>query len=229
MSERKYITTVLFDLDGVIIDSNKAIVRSWRAAAKQYGYVVDDDMVRKFIIGASPEYTLDNLFPKESQVTKRVIHRLVNKMEEEEDCPLIPGVDVLLNALCHFDLNLGIVTSSWPRKISHVLRGNNFNMFSYIVSRDDVCHGKPSPEPYLRAIEHFNSHPKETLVFEDSLHGIASAIGAGAKCIAIGNDIGSDCVIPKVADFRYLNVTNNEPDYSFYKTDFGIRILKFSH
>lgn len=225
MNEKMNITTILFDLDGVIIDSNEVIVRSWRSAAADYNYIINDDEAEQFIIGASPEYTLDNLFSNENNKTREAIHNIVSKLEEESYYSLIPGIDVFLKNICGFNLNIGIVTSSWPEKIHNVLRGNDLHMFSHIVSRLDVCKGKPSPEPYCTAINHFNSNPKETLVFEDSVHGITSAIQAGAKCIAIGNNDNLNYEISKVTDFRSLKITNDEPDYFFPNTDFGIKIL----
>ena len=228
MKIKKNITTVLFDLDGVIIHSNEIILHSWRAAAEKYHYTITDEMAGKFIIGASPEYTLDNLFPNEDRQTKLAMHNIVNQLEEESDYSLIPGVDSFLNQLGNYHVKIGLVTGSWPEKINNVLRKNLLNMFTHIVSRNDVIKGKPFAEPYCVAIRFYNSNPKETLVFEDSANVIQSALSAGDECIAIGNNIQLGKAIHRVCDFRYLEITNNDPDYHFNDSDFGIKILNNS-
>ena len=97
-------------------------------------------------------------------------------------------------------------------------------MFAHIISRDDVTKGKPDPEPYLTAISRFGSRAEQTLVFEDSGHGIAAALGAGAKCIAIHNE-AQKYDVPAVADFRQLCVTSDEPEWRFLDSPFGIKVV----
>ncbi|HAT4013277.1 TPA: HAD family phosphatase [Citrobacter freundii] len=217
-------TTFLFDLDGVIVDSGKTIVEAWKMAAQKYGYVISDELAKRFIIGASPEFTLAMLFPRENTQRRRIIHRLVDQWEEKADYALIPGVMVFLKALSRHNVNIGLVTSSWSEKIDNILNKHQLHMFAHIISRDDVTKGKPDPEPYLTAISRFGSRAEQTLVFEDSGHGIAAALGAGAKCIAIHNE-AQKYDVPAVADFRQLCVTSDEPEWRFLDSPFGIKVV----
>lgn len=218
-----FISTILFDLDGVIIDSNDVIIRAWRYAAGKFGYSISDEMVDKFIIGASAKYTLSKIFPEAGPQQHQKIHRLVDQFEQQAECTLIPGVEGFLRKLTGYSVNIGLVTSSWPDKINHVLKEHHLDMFRHIVSRHDVSRGKPDPEPYITAIEKFSCRAAETLVFEDSTHGITAALSAGTDCIAIGNTSQID--LPYVEDFNHLVITDEKPIWLFKESRFGIGIL----
>lgn len=73
------IKAVMLDLDGVIIDSNPAIVNAWVTTAKEYGYQLTNEEVKKYIIGASAEYTLGNIFQKENSAVRKDIHKKLIK------------------------------------------------------------------------------------------------------------------------------------------------------
>lgn len=217
-------TTLLFDFDGVIIDSDSIIIEAWRMAAQKYGYIISDEMAKRFIIGASPEFTLAMLFPRENTQQRKIIHHLVDQWEEKADYTLIPGVTTFLEALNRHSVNIGLVTNSWPKKIDNILNRYRLDMFAHIISRDDVTKGKPDPEPYLAAISRFGSRAEQTLVFEDSCNGIAAALGAGATCIAIGS-AEQQYGVPAIADFRQLFVTSDEPEWRFLDSPFGIKLV----
>lgn len=217
------ITTILFDLDGVIIDSNNVIIRAWRYAADKFGYDISDKMVDSFIIGASAKYTLSKIFPEESPQQQEKIHRLVDHFEQQDKCSLIPGIEVFLRKLASHQVNIGLVTSSWPDKINNVLTDHHLDMFRHIVSRHDVSRGKPDPEPYITAIKKFGCRAKETLVFEDSAHGITAALSAGTNCIAIGKTTQNN--LPYVEDFNHLVITDQKPIWQFKESRYGIGIL----
>lgn len=220
-SEPKWINTILFDLDGVIIDSNEAIVNAWKTTAREYGCDISPEQIEKYIIGASHKYTLENIFPHFTAETRALIHRKVDQREAEAECVLIDGLKSLLFQLKSCPLNIGIVTSSWPEKINNVLDQHNLHIFSCIISRHDVVRGKPDPLPYTTAIERFNTRPEQTLVFEDSDNGIISALTAGANCIAINNTNNRD--ILSVRDFNSLAVDDEQLSYRFLDSTLGLR------
>lgn len=217
----KKIDAVLFDLDGVIIDSNKAIISAWLTTAEEYGYSFTQAEVDRYIIGASHLFTLDNLFPDRSDSEKKVIHSKVDQREEEAIYRTIDGVEKFIYRLRNFDVKVGLVTSSWPEKIKNVMEQHNLN-FDCIVCRNDVQRGKPDPQPYQLAMEKLAIAPENCLVFEDSDNGIYSAVAAGANCIAVKNDHFSH--IPYIEDFNQLCIDDREFSYQLANANKGIAI-----
>lgn len=214
------IKAVMLDLDGVIIDSNPAIVNAWVTTAKEYGYQLTNEEVKKYIIGASAEYTLGNIFQKENSAVRKDIHKKVDKREEQANYILINGVKDFIRGVFSHNIKVGIVTSSWPEKIANVIRQHNLHFFSAIVSREDVTHGKPDSEPYLLAMHKLGVEPEHSLVFEDSNNGISSATDAGALCISVNNPSSG---MPDIRDFTNVRTSDN-PHYYFYASRFGIEI-----
>ncbi|WP_380180041.1 HAD family hydrolase [Kalamiella sp. sgz302252] len=217
----KIISAILFDLDGVIIDSNAVITNAWVVTAMEYGYQLDKEDIDKYIIGASATYTLDHLFAKETERTRTEIHHKVDKREEQASYVLIKGVRDLIVTIARHKIKMGLVTSSWPAKIANVIHQHDLDYFSTIVSRNDVVNGKPNSEPYILAMRNLCVEPGQTLVFEDSINGIRSATDAGALCISVNNPASN---IPDINDFTCVKVSDR-PQYPFYSSSYGIEIM----
>lgn len=216
---------VLFDLDGVIIDSNPAIINAWTSISEEYGYTLTRADVERFIIGASYEYTMRNLFPGMAPDVKSVFHSKVDELEQDAWCDLIPGVASFIEDLKSCNIKTGLVTSSWPEKINRVLQQHNLDGFDTIVSRNDVLRGKPDPLPYLVAMEELHLKPQNCLIFEDSDNGIRSALSSGAHCIAIDNDFNN---LVSVKDFTELEISTEDLIFTFSSGEKGIRLYKTS-
>lgn len=216
---------VLFDLDGVIIDSNPAIINAWTSVSEEYGYTLTRVDVERFIIGASYEYTMRSLFPGMAPDVKSVFHSKVDELEQDAWCDLIPGVASFIEDLKSCNIKTGLVTSSWPEKINRVLQQHNLDGFDTIVSRNDVLRGKPDPLPYLVAMEELHLKPQNCLIFEDSDNGIRSALSSGAHCIAIDNDFNN---LVSVKDFTELEISTEDLIFTFSSGEKGIRLYKTS-
>lgn len=140
--------------------------------------------------------------------------------ENSADYDSIPGVSQLILALAAINIRVGIVTSGWREKIDKIMAMLNIqNCISVIVERNDVARGKPFPDPYLLGAKRLMLSPSETLVFEDSISGITSAVKAGAYCVAIGDtgliQYGAQTAI---ADFSKVKVLSDE-DYAILLDD----------
>lgn len=225
MSYRMIIDTLFFDMDGVIVDSNPAIIQAWSETRKEYGYAVPNQIeITNYILGASHHYTLAHLFPNESDMEKQIIQSKVNKREERIDCDLIAGVKTFLYQLKQKPIKLGLVTGSWPEKIHHVLTRHQLELFDCIISRQDVAKGKPDPQPYLLAMHRLNALPEHTLVFEDADNGIQAALAAGTHCIAVNNHNHSELL--SINDFTDCSIGDQQPVFCFNNSQEGIRIRK---
>ncbi|MEU7580344.1 HAD family phosphatase [Streptomyces sp. NPDC041068] len=209
-SRRIRIAAVVFDMDGVIVDSGPVIENAWSEVSRRHGRVLTPMDITNFVHGRPGSETVRFLFPDRSDSDRKAIWSEVDKVEEESECSAIPGVVDLLTGLSRLGVDVGLVTSSWPRRIEFVLDHLDVTgIFKVSVNRNDVSRGKPNPDPYLTAFERLGVDPERVLVFEDSDAGVRSAVGAGATCVGVGDaglvDVGA---ITSVPDFTGLSTAD---------------------
>ncbi|MEI9482956.1 HAD family phosphatase [Enterobacter cancerogenus] len=203
-----YFSAVLFDMDGVLIDSNSVIERGWREAAEIFGKTISLEDMIKHIHGQPGPHTIQALFSDLPVEAQRKIQAHIIHVENTAEYDPIPGVAELISSLHTAGIRIGIVTSGWREKIDRVTAMLEVqNCISVIVERDDVKKGKPFPDPYLLAAERLSTPPEKIIVFEDSKSGVTSAVSAGTCCIGIGGveliTNGARLVIP---DFTGVEV-----------------------
>lgn len=199
---------VLFDMDGVLIDSNAVIERAWCEAAKMYGREIGDEDIIKHIHGQPGPHTIRALFNDLPLFDRQKVQEHIIYVENTASYEAIPGVAELITSLTEVGITVGIVTSGWREKIERVIEMLHIqSCISVIVERDDVARGKPHPDPYLLAAARLGIPANQTVVFEDSRSGVTSAVAAGAYCVGIGGDdllpYGAMLTIP---DFRGVRV-----------------------
>src|SRR5262249_36085409 len=125
---------------------------------------------------------------------------------EAEPAPLLPGVCALLDRLDARAIPKGIATSSALEHVERVLGPHGLReRFAFLVTCNDVTHGKPHPEVYEKAAAHFGCEPAQMIVFEDSPNGLRAAKAAGARCIVVphsrtpAHDLAlADAIIPSL-------------------------------
>ncbi|WP_315707911.1 HAD family hydrolase [Brenneria uluponensis] len=208
------VAAVLFDMDGVLIDSRAVIEQGWCEAAMMYGRQITEEDIMKHIHGQPGPHTIRALFhdlplSDQAKVQAHIIH-----VENTADCEPILGVAQLIASLGAAGIPLGIVTSGWRLKIDRVIALLQAQPYiSVIVERDDVTRGKPYPDPYLLAAERLGLPASKTVVFEDAKSGVTSAVAAGAYCVGIGDEdllpCGAKFILP---DFRDMKVLTNGAD-----------------
>lgn len=206
-------SAVLFDMDGVLINSREAIATAWGNVAREQGVALDANCLRDHVHGRPGSYTLDYLFSHLSPEHCQTIKQRVDALEESADCPLVPGVADLVRQLLCLDVPLALVTSSWPARIRHVLHHHDLQAaFRSVVSRDDVVCGKPAPDGYRLAAVQLAVPIAQCLVFEDSLSGVQAACQAGAACVAIGDEGGLSAVGAAWTsqDFRDMRIVRED-------------------
>ncbi|MFY9996708.1 MAG: HAD family phosphatase [Leclercia sp.] len=203
------ISAVLFDMDGVLIDSNAVIERAWREAAEMTGKRLTEDDIVKHIHGQPGPHTIQALFSELTLDDQQNVQAHVIHVENTADYDPIPGVAQLILSLHSAGICVGIVTSGWREKIDRVLAMLKVqHCISTIVERDDVLRGKPFPDPYLLAAQRLGISASQTLVFEDSRSGVTSAHAAGAFCAGIGGaeliEYGAKVALPDFSDVEVI-------------------------
>lgn len=183
------LTAVIFDMDGVLIDSEPIHAEATRALLADYGVEYPPETDDNFY-GCTDRDVFGllraryHLIPSEEQLAASWIARVVGLLEQ----PLRPmaGVPGVLHQLKGSGLRLALASSSAPEIIGATLTGLGLaGMFELVVSGHDVERGKPSPDIFLEACRRMGVSREACLVVEDSFNGVSSAVAAGIRCVAV--------------------------------------------
>lgn len=171
---------VLFDLDGVLVDSTPAVSRVWTSWAKKHGFV-PEEVVRQ-AHGRPSITTIRELLPEGDHDAENRDMEAGEIADIEGVIPL-PGALELLNAL---PPDRWIIATSCTRPLAEVrIRAAGLPSPRKLVTSNDVAHGKPDPEPYIKAARYLSFAPEDCIVVEDAPAGIRSGKAAGARVLAL--------------------------------------------
>ena len=172
----------LFDLDGVILDTEGSYTAFW----DDYGsrHFSEKDFGLK-IKGQTLVKILGDYFPEENE--RKAITDAINDFERKMSYPFVPGVENYIKSLKSNGIRTAVVTSSNLLKMENVYRCHpGFReMFDMILTSEDFSESKPSPYCYLKAMRLFGARPEDCVVFEDSLAGLQAARASGAFVTAL--------------------------------------------
>jgi HAD superfamily hydrolase (TIGR01509 family) len=181
---------VLWDMDGTLVDSEHYWLSSEQELASSVGAVwTEQDGLN--MIGMSL-YDSSRLIKQKLNLeisTHEIIDRLTNSVISKLDSslPWRPGAEQLLRATKAAGIPTALVTMSMRRNAEAVVSRMGFDAFDLIIAGDEVEHGKPHPEPYLKAAEKLGVEIHDCIAFEDSISGLHSAEASGAIAIGIPN------------------------------------------
>lgn len=187
------IKAIVFDMDGVILDSETVCDRCWLIAAKEFG-IKEPGSILKKCLGCNKTDSI--LIIKESlgqdfdaeKYLKRT-SELFHEIEETEGVPLLPFAKECLEKL-HGKYRIALASSTRKESVIRLLdRVGVLNYFETITTGDMVEHSKPNPEIYLKACASLNLNPDECIAIEDSPNGIKSGFSAGMKVIMVPDKI----------------------------------------
>jgi sugar-phosphatase len=171
---------ILFDLDGVLIDSGICIVRHWREWAHQHG--LDPAAIMRVAHGMRTVETMRLVAPH-LDAEEEAEHFTAYEVVDTEGVVAIEGASQLLNRLLQ-DV-WAIVTSGSRELATARLRRASLPIPRTLITADDVKQGKPAPEPYLVAAKRLGIAPSRCVVVEDAPAGIEAARAAGMQVIAM--------------------------------------------
>jgi len=185
------VQAVIFDMDGVIVDSEPRHERAFLQVVAELGYGQrhglrfadyvgrsDRELWADFVARHHPPVSLEELLARKRARTVAILRR---------EQPLFPGVVELVERLAA-RFPLALASGSERAVVEEVLRLRNLGrFFRATVSSSEVRHGKPAPDTFLRAAELLGVSPAGCWVIEDSKPGVAAALAAGMRVIAIAN------------------------------------------
>ncbi len=220
----KGLRAVIFDFDGVIVDSEPLHFRLFQRLLGEEGvpltredydaiYLGMDD--RECFSEALSRHGKTSALPKVPHMIERKSRMLLDEIAEKP--PVLPGAVELVRALAG-RVPLAICSGALRREIESMLdHAGILPCFAGIVSAEDVSHGKPNPEGFTKALALLNRiqnparpiAPDACLVIEDSLAGIEGAKAAGMRCLAVGNSYPTASLKQAGADRVVTTLTNH--------------------
>jgi len=210
------IRAILFDLDGVLIDSTRYHVEAWKEVLKPLGITLDPSDI--YLTEGSKAIDIARRILRKNGVklSEPELEELIQKKRERyreiTQAGLQRGVWELIQAAKERDLKLALVTGSVWHNIRRVVPDEVIRQFDEVITGDDVTNGKPNPEPYLKASERLGISPSHCLAIENAPFGIRSAKAAGMRCVAIQSTLPKEYLEEADAIFRDLEEIRTQLD-----------------
>jgi beta-phosphoglucomutase family hydrolase len=180
----------IFDWDGVIIDSARLHEQSWHRLASELGTeIAPDSFLRGFGMKSAQIIEQIHRWSTDPEEIARLTNRkeaLYREIVAESEIAPLPGVVEWLHRLKEAEIPAAVASSTQRANIEAVLaRLGLQEAFQAIVSAEDVVHGKPDPDVFLKAAERLKMPPRKCVVFEDAHVGIEAGHAAGMKVVAV--------------------------------------------
>jgi beta-phosphoglucomutase family hydrolase len=182
---------VIWDLDGVIVDTGRFHLSAWRQLSEEMGFYFtaedfrrvfglrDSDAIRRVL---APDISADEV---EALAERK---EAIFRAQVKGNIKPLPGVLPLLHSLKENGFRLALASSTVPENIKMLLSSLGIEqLFDCLVSGRDVSRGKPDPEGFLLAAKRLGVEPGSCVIVEDAIDGVRAAKAAGMKCVAVAN------------------------------------------
>lgn len=197
---------ILFDMDGVLVDSEPAHAAAIVALSGELGEPINDEAILFSMKGAPEKFMaarISELYPQRAETADELIARKgAIYAARFGEVKLIPGAFEFLQSSHAAGRKHGLTTSA--SRPTQRLAFETFGFAPYfdtVVTGEDIVHGKPHPEPYLLTASRLGLAPVECVVFEDSIHGVRSGKAAGCTVIALTTTFPREALLEAGADF----------------------------
>ena len=203
----KQIKAALFDLDGVIFDTEPQYTIFWGAQCREFH--PEHPGLEHEIKGSTLDQIYNKWFAGELETKREEVTQRLNAFEAQMHYDYLAGLEAFLADLHRAGVKTAVVTSSNQPKMQSVYRSHpEFqNLFDAILTSEDFAESKPSPDCYLRAAACLGATPSESIVFEDSINGLLS--GRAAKMFVVGlTTTNSRERIKELSDYQMADYTD---------------------
>jgi len=207
-------SALLFDMDGVLIDSTPAVARVWASWALEHGFN-PEEVVRKAHGRPSISTVRDYLPNADHEAENRIIER--REIEDLDGVVPLPGALELLSSL---PLNQWAIVTSCTRALAEArLTAAGLPRPETFVTSTDVTHGKPAPDPYLKGAKMLGFAPGDCVVVEDAPAGIRAGKAAGSRVIGLRTmlsdaelrTLGADWMLDNCVGIKFDPLASRDP------------------
>lgn len=199
----------IFDMDGVLFDTERMYQETWREVALERGITLPDEYTY-YVSGASRDgvYEAVRRFYHTDdpvRVTMEVYERM--RVKQQKPLPIKPGVKEIFTLLRERKIRTAVASSTFHEQVAYNLEHNGLDgFFDTVICGDEVTKAKPDPEIFLKAAEKLSLLPEECLVFEDSFNGIRAAHAAGCISVMVIDLMEPDEEIRSIADHIFSDL-----------------------
>lgn len=197
----------LFDLDGVVFDTEPQYTVFWGTVFREY--YPDEPGLEEKIKGSTLVQIYDRYFAGRTDEQERITQRL-NDFESHMHFDYVPGFEEFIGGLRRKGVRTAVVTSSNRDKMAAVYRQRpEFKTyFDAILTSEDFAESKPSPDCYLKGAARFGVEPADCVVFEDSFNGLKAGRASGARVVGLATTNSAAAIAPYcdrvISDYREL-------------------------
>ncbi len=211
------IRAVLWDMDGVLVDTSSFHLEAWRELFEGEGKEISEDEFRRTfgLRNDTPNGFLGNLPPQKVAELSRRKEEIFRAKIGGRIVPM-PGVSALLEKLRRAEKKMAVVSSAPRKNVETILRSLKIDdSFDVIIAEEDASRGKPDPQGYLLAAQRLGAKPSECVVVEDAPGGVEAAKRAGMRCLGLAAERApetlakADLVVRSLADeavLRFLEI-----------------------
>ena len=211
------LSAIIFDMDGVVIDSHPIHRRSWRLFLQSVGKSVTDDELDFVLEGTKRNDILRHFLGDLSQRQLEEYGQQKEALFRQQAISMQPisGFLSFIRGLTGSGVLAALASSGSKRRVGYILEHLEVEShFSVVVTGDDVANGKPDPTIFRIAAERLGVPPSRTLVFEDAIAGVQAAKTAGMRCIGIAQGArcplltkaGAESVVPNFEGLDLVSV-----------------------
>jgi HAD superfamily hydrolase (TIGR01509 family) len=199
---------VLFDFDGVVADTETQYTEFWNRIGREYLGLEDFGHTIK---GQTLVQIFGKYFGTMPKEQEEIVTQL-NEFEADMSYDYIPGAYKFMQELKAAGIRTAIVTSSNDVKMANAYKAHPelLELVDMVLTSEHFSKSKPDPECFLKGMEFLGGTPEETIVFEDSFHGIAAGRAAGAKVVGLATTNKREAIAPLcdmvIDDFTYLSL-----------------------
>lgn len=199
----------LFDLDGVVFNTEPLYSIFWHEQGQKYRPDVDE--LEKKIKGQTLREIFDTYFSDIPEEHPAIVEAL-NDYERSMQYRYVPGLPTFVRALRAKGIKTAIVTSSNKDKMESVYRKHPElqSLFDEILTAEEFAASKPDPDPYLKAAARFGVEPERCIVFEDSFNGVKSGRASGAYVVGLATTNPEEALAPLcdevITDFKEYHI-----------------------
>jgi len=187
---------VIFDMDGVLVNSNPFHLRKWVELLREHGIPFEEEKLAEIVLGPPNEVTFQRYF---GHLTPEEMHKLSEELEARFRQTIgpharpLPGVVRLLDECRANGMTMAVASAAISRNVNFIITALKLRpYFRTVLSVNEITHAKPDPEIYLKTAAKLGVKPSACVVCEDSFVGIAAAKAAGMKCLAIASTFPID-------------------------------------
>ena len=215
-----HVQSVIFDMDGVITNTMPDHYRAWKTVFGQAGiHVTYEDIYKRE--GQPGLSSVKEIFREHQKIidqrtAAQVLKRKEILFKKIVKTRFITGARTFLKRLHKKNISLALVTGTSRHELYQILPSSLRNLFSVVVTGNDVRHGKPHPEPYLRSLKDLKIDPSRAVVIENAPFGIRSAKKAGIRCLALSTSLPKLYLNEADMVFSSIKELQNKTRFSIY-------------